>query len=415
MYNYTEMSALEENLKCDIFTPDFISSKMADKLLKSGTLLDPCVGTGNLLKFLNLDNYSHVELYELKDEYIKHINDRKNIKKNIGDFLKMNINYKYTNIILNPPYIKIQELEADYRDFLRDKFKLKGNLDIYYAFILKCITHLSDDGVMVSITPNSYLYNKSSFDIRKHLIDNKFIKEIIDFGHEKVFKNASVYTCITIFSKSLKESFIYNGVEKLYNDIHNYSFFEKKPTSTKTLKDICKIKNGIATLRNNIYIHDEKLFDEPCWKPVTSGKKPQYIIYPYKNEIIVSEDTFKTNNPLTYIYLEENKTELAKRDNGNKTYPMWYSYGRTQSIKPCKKAIIMPCFCDPENIENYIVVVEDTLYYSCLCIEPINCDDIQLIVDTIIKNKLYIKQNSSKRSGGWVSLSSSVLNSISLD
>lgn len=409
------MPALEKNLKCDIFTPDFISSKMADKLLKSGTLLDPCVGTGNLLKFLNLNNYTQVELYELKDEYIKHINDRKNIKKNIGDFLKMNINYRYTNIILNPPYIKIQELEADYRDFLRDKFKLKGNMDIYYAFILKCLDLLSDDGVMVSITPNSYLYNKSSFDIRKYLIDNRLIKEIIDFGHEKVFKNASVYTCITIFSKSHKESFIYNGVEKLYNDIHNYSFFEKTPTSTKTLKDICKIKNGIGTLRNNIYIHDEKLFDEPCWKPVTSGKKIQYIIYPYENEIVVSEDTFKNNNPSTFKYLEENKTELAKRDNGNKTYPMWYSYGRTQSIKPCKKAIIMPCFCDPENIENYIRIVEDTLYYSCLCIEPINCDDIQLIIDVIIKNKLYIKQNSSKRSGGWINLSSSVLNSISLD
>ena len=75
----------------------------------------------------------------------------------------------------------------------------------------------------------------------------------------------------------------------------------------------------------------------------------------------------------------------------------------------------MPCFCDPENIENYIRIVEDTLYYSCLCIEPINCDDIQLIIDVIIKNKLHIKQNSSKRSGGWVNLSSSVLNSISLD
>jgi tRNA1(Val) A37 N6-methylase TrmN6 len=145
------MSSLEENLKCDIFTPDFISLKMAGKLLNSGTLLDPCVGTGNLLKFLNIDNYTQVDLYELKDEYINDIKDSKNIYKYIGDFLKMNINYKYTNIILNPPYIKIQELEADYRKFLRDNFKLKGNLDIYYAFILKCINLLSDDGIMVRI------------------------------------------------------------------------------------------------------------------------------------------------------------------------------------------------------------------------------------------------------------------------
>lgn len=412
------MSTLKENLKCDIFTPDFISLKMAGKLLNSGTLLDPCVGTGNLLKFLNIDNYTQVDLYELKDEYIKDIKDIKdseNIDKHIGDFLKMNINYKYTNIILNPPYIKIQELEADYRKFLRDNFKLKGNLDIYYAFILKCINLLSDDGIMVSITPNSYLYNKSSFDIRKYLIDNRFIKEIIDFGHEKVFKNASVYTCITVFSKSQKESFLYNDTERLYKDICNYSFFEKKCNNTKTLKDICKIKNGIATLRNNIYIHDEKLFDEPCWKPITSGKKKQYIIYPYENEIIISEDTFKIKNPLTFEFLEKNKTELSKRDNGNKTYPMWYSYGRTQSIKPCKKAIILPCFCDPDKLENCIQIEENILYYSCLCIEPINCDDIQLIIDVIIKNKLYIKENSSKRSGGWINLSSSVLNSISLD
>ncbi len=409
------MSTLKENLKCDIFTPDFISLKMADKLLNSGSLLDPCVGTGNLLKFLNIDNYTQVDLYELKDEYIKDIKDSENINKHIGDFLKMNINYKYTNIILNPPYIKIQELEADYRKFLRDNFKLKGNLDIYYAFILKCINLLSDDGIMVSITPNSYLYNKSSFDIRKYLIDNRFIKEIIDFGHEKVFKNASVYTCITVFSKSQKESFLYNDTERLYKDICNYSFFEKKCNNTKTLKDICKIKNGIATLRNNIYIHDEKLFDEPCWKPITSGKKTQYIIYPYENEIIISEDTFKIKNPLTFDFLEKNKTELSKRDNGNKTYPMWYSYGRTQSIKPCKKSIILPCFCDPDTLENCIQIKENILYYSCLCIEPIKCDDIQLIIDVIIKNKLYIKENSSKRSGGWINLSSRVLNSISLD
>jgi len=408
------MSKLEKNLKCDVFTPDFISSKMADKLFKSGTLLDPCVGTGNLLKFLNLKNYTKVDLYELKHEYIKNISDSKNINKNIGDFLKIHIDCKYNNIILNPPYIKIQELETDYRIFLRDNFKLKGNLDIYYAFILKCLDLLSDDGVMVSITPNSYLYNKSSFDIRKYLIDNMFIKEIIDFGHEKVFKNASVYTCITIFSKSPKKSFIYNNVEKLYSDIYNYSFFEKK-CSTKMLKDICKIKNGIATLRNNIYIHDKKLFDEPCWRPITSGKKIQYIIYPYENEIIIPEDTFKIKNPLTFKFLEENKVELSKRDNSNKTYPLWYSYGRTQSIKPCKKAIILPCFCDPNNIEKCIRIVENTLYYSCLCIEPTNCNDINMIIDVIQKNKMYINENSSKRSGGWINLSSRVLNSIPLD
>ena len=38
--------------KCDIFTPDNISELMASKLLDHGNLLDPSVGTGNLLKFI---------------------------------------------------------------------------------------------------------------------------------------------------------------------------------------------------------------------------------------------------------------------------------------------------------------------------------------------------------------------------
>ena len=38
--------------KCDIFTPDNISKLMASYLKKGGSLLEPSVGTGNLLKFI---------------------------------------------------------------------------------------------------------------------------------------------------------------------------------------------------------------------------------------------------------------------------------------------------------------------------------------------------------------------------
>ena len=62
----------------------------------------------------------------------------------------------------------------------------------------------------------------------------------------------------------------------------------------------------------------------------------------------------------------------------------------------------------PEIINNNI------LHSGCLCIEPNNENDIQKIINCIVDNKDFIKQNSSKRSGGWISLSSRTLYDVVL-
>jgi hypothetical protein len=328
--------------KCDIFTPENITKIMTSKIKQSGSLLEPSVGSGNLLKYLNKNNYSFIDIYELKKEYLDKIDNFQNIHKYNCDFIKSKINVKYDNIIMNPPYIKIQDLSIEYRKFLKENFNIlkSGLVDIYYAFIIKCINILNDDGIMVAITPNTYLYNKSALQLRKYLFDNGYIKEIIDFKDKKVFDNASVYCCITIFTKKRNTTLIYNNTKiKYINIIKNYSLFNFNSNNNK-LKTICKISNGIATLRDKIFIHNNKLYNESCWKQITNGRVIKYIIYPYNNGKIINENTFKNDNPLTYKYLLENKSELAKRDKGNKIYPAWYAYGRSQSIKHSNKKCI---------------------------------------------------------------------------
>lgn len=402
--------------KCDIFTPDNISKIMSSKIKKNGNLLEPAVGFGNLLKFINIDDYNSIDIYELKKEYLDKIINNPKINKINGDFLKANIENKYDNIILNPPYIKIQDLSVNYRKYLKDNFSVlnSGLIDIYYAFIIKCLNLLKDDGIMISITPNSYLYNKSSLKLRKYLFDNRYIKEIIDFKDEKIFKNIYVYCCITIFTKENKSTLIYNNEEISYDDIiKNYSLFNLNKYNNR-LKDICKIKNGIATLRDKIFIHNDKLYDEPCWKIITNGSKEKYIIYPYNNGIIIDEEIFKLNNPLTYEYLSKNKSELAMRDKGNKKYPIWYAYGRTQSIKiNNNKCIYIPCFIDPNKIK--MLINQNILHYGCLSIEPNKDIEIDYIISIINKNIEFIKENSSKKSGGWINISSRVLYEIPLN
>ena len=408
--------------KSDVFTPDKISKIMSSYLLKDGNLLEPAVGEGQLLKFIDLKDYDSIDIYDIKQEYLDKCPKKSNINKHKIDFIRENVSKKYKNIIFNPPFIRIQDLSPEYRKFLKEKWNIlnKGNLDIYYAFILKCLDLLTDDGVMVSITPNSYLYNKSSQKLREFLIKNKYIERIIDFKSEKVFPSVSTYCCITVYSKKDKHSFIYNDKTIRYEDIVNdeYNIF-MNPENKNSIKleDICSIKNGIATLRDKIYIHKEKKYDEPCWKQLTTGDKDIWCIFPYSSEAtILEEDEFKRNNPETYEYLLSNKEELAKRDKGNKTYPKWYSYGRTQSLKISTKENILyaPTFSDPENISYRID--KPKLCSGCLSIEVI--DDrftLEQVKQALKKNKDFIVQNSSKRGGGWINISSRILKQVPIN
>jgi len=409
---------LQKFIKCDVFTPDDISKLMASKLNNKGTILEPSVGSGNLLKYINLENYEYVDIFEIKKEYLDIIPSHKKINIYNCDFIKKHIDTKYDNIIMNPPYIKTQDLSKDYRNYLKTNFDIlkNGIIDIYYAFIIKCVDLLKTDGIFVSITPNAYLYNKSSIRLRKYLFDNKYIQEIIDFNDKKVFPNNSVYCCITIFSKTDKQHIIYNNRKILYTDIiKNYSLFNTTSNNNLKLKNICKIRYGIATLRDKIYIHSTKLYDEPCWKKITKGNTERFIIYPYNQGVIIDEEIFSQENPFTYNYLLSKKVELSKRDKGNKKYPKWYSYGRTQSLKYSKKkCIYIPCFLNPETIHENITINSNILHSGCLCIEPNTEQDIELIIKTIINNKEFIKLNSSKRSGGWINLNSRTLYDLEL-
>jgi len=430
--SYIEMDkTLLEFTASDVFTPDAISKKMSMLLSQHSqysphssnsqnkSLLEPAVGTGQLLKFIDLSQYDLVHLYDIKQEYLAKCPIGPTLTKHHLDFIKTDTDKKYTHIILNPPFIRIQDLSVDYRSFVKERWPLlaKGNIDLYYAFLMKCLECLAEDGVMVAITPNSYLYNKSAVSLRKHLIANRFVQEIIDYKSQKVFAGVATYCCITVFTKRHKDHFIYNQDRIDYSDVDDSFLSSKSAVPKKCLGDICNIKNGIATLRDAIYIHPAKLYDEPCWKPLTTRVGDiEWVIYPYENGVIIKEAEFKTLNPDTYTYLLSQRDELAKRDKGSKTYPEWYAYGRTQSlvIPESDRVIFVPTFCDPANIECRIQ--PPSLFLGCLCIDVVDDEyTVEDVVEIIGANRSHIERNSSKRGGGWINLSSTILKAIVVD
>ena len=104
-------------------------------------------------------------------------------------------------VIGNPPYINIENLPLATKDYLFNNYRTcQGRTDIYIAFLEKSISILSANGVMGFILPYAFAMQKYGEKMRKTLIDNHNIREIVDASSYRIFENAIVYNIILTVS-----------------------------------------------------------------------------------------------------------------------------------------------------------------------------------------------------------------------
>ena len=90
---------------------------------------------------------------------------------------------------------------------------------------------------------------------------------------------------------------------------NDYDLFriDKSGYLGKQLGDICHISNGLATLCDEVYVHELNYLTNHVGTKVYSGNDTyKWIIYPYDTHgEIIQEEPFKNSNPQTYLYLKE--------------------------------------------------------------------------------------------------------------
>jgi len=123
-------------------------------------------------------------------------------------------------IVGNPPYIRIQELQkwAEKEAALYKKLYQSGeygNFDIYLLFIEKSFSLLNDNGLFGMILPNKFFMADYGENIRGLIKDN--VCQIVNFGDQQVFENATTYTNLLFLSKQKQKSFKYSKVTDLSN------------------------------------------------------------------------------------------------------------------------------------------------------------------------------------------------------
>ena len=210
-----------------VYTPPalarFLASQAFDSLgdVASVRILDPACGDGELLlaafEIAGQRGIDDTELvgYDVDrlavETASERLKDSAPSELSCADFLE--VAYRYCNradifqadraietpefdlVISNPPYVRTQILGANTAQSLGRRFGLTGRIDLYHAFAIAMIQSLVPSGALGLLCSNKFLTNRAGRSMRRFLLNELEIDELVDLGDTKLF-NAAVLPVI---------------------------------------------------------------------------------------------------------------------------------------------------------------------------------------------------------------------------
>ncbi len=398
------------------FTPSLVATIMAKWVTenKPKTILDPAFGLGIFyeeISKINLDYQWHFTGYEIDNNILSYWNYDKN-KKNINiinrDYLESDIVY-FDAIICNPPYMRFQKFLNRHNILPKIEQqigkKLIGYSNIASVFLIKALQQLNANGRLAFILPFEFFNTGYGKEIKRRLIENNLLKQIIIFSNEKdIFPDATTTICILFcqndgVSKEVKITNINNNEDiKNISDVSDY--YQKKidnfqlppqqkwtpiilslfshqeiPESFCKISEYGKFTRGIATGANDFFafnktqIDDLKISENNIRQCITKSQLIQNFIFTNDDFMLLAEqdkpvyclDVQDRNNQGTMNYIKAgeemryNERYLTKKRNP------WYQLEKREPA---------PILCGVFNrerlkvIRNFTTAINFTCYHG---------------------------------------------------
>jgi len=196
---------------------------------------------------------------------------------NLDFLLDFDIN-NFDMIIGNPPYVENKKIkDSDYKKKLKKNFKSAYKLfDLSILFLEKSLSVLKEnEGYLSFLTTNKFLSADYGIKIRKLLVNNTELKELINVSSLKVFSNIAAYPIIITFKKTLsnlKNQIFIKQINKLEDLINlNNVISDNYPQETiKMMPGNVIPISGDLDLVQYLYTH---------FKPMIESIKDLEIIY----------------------------------------------------------------------------------------------------------------------------------------
>jgi len=292
--------------------------------LKNKKILDTGFGTGNFFNQILLKNNNLFGIELDENFYNKQCLKTPKLINNLinNDFLNYNFKNKFDIIIGNPPYITNDNLPIKIKNKIKDLTK-SGEGNIYYAFILRSLELLNNNGELIYIVPIDFINNTYAKYLRKKMIKYGYFEYIIDLGETKIFNKANVEVIIFKFIKTKNIINKQTKIIKLKNRI-NYSLM---------IKDLIDIYNN-NKIKNNFKYKIIKFFNNDNWFLDEKNNNIEYIKFNDLFNIYVGivngcEKAFIVDNDfINKLNLNEKKliSKFIKNKHSNNNYINDFQY-----------------------------------------------------------------------------------------
>jgi len=280
-------------------------------------------------------------------------------------------------VIGNPPWLMAGYYVSESVPYLHQNYKsAQKKFDLYYVFIEQGRRLLTDDGTIGLIVPNKFFHTRAAGALRSLLIHDLRLREIVDFGIEKVFDGPTNYSCILLadnakpaddlnFRESLADltpvsefkipvaslsggtwNFQDSEAEKVFTHISNVA----QPLETFVERFTSGVQSGADKILTLTADEVSRLsLESELMRPILRGRdvrafaisdSPKRIIFPYQErteEFQILDESELRNFPSAWSYLQANKKKLASRiwfgQNATQLSGAWYGLMYLQSPK----------------------------------------------------------------------------------
>lgn len=314
-------------------------------------------------------------------------------------------------IIGNPPYVRVQNLNAKIIDYFFKEYKTPiGKLDISILFFEKGLQLLHPEGYLAYISSSQWMQTEYGKKLRAYLSEG-YIQEVIDFGSLPVFGDADTYPAIFSIRKNKVENLFYKKINNLdpitivettpqniemsslnekawsFNAFSLMEHLKNNKISFKQMDYFAKPLVGCLTGMDKVFVVNQDIVDEynleeellypyayrgdeiSCFEQV---KPKAFVIYPYKegdndSSVLIEEEELKDKYKNIYQYMLAFKEELQQRKDSRKLYAQenWYRHLRPGTMGYVKPKKLL--FKGIDTVAKAGILDEDTIFNGANC------------------------------------------------
>lgn len=317
-------------------------------------------------------------------------------------------------VCTNPPYVKLQNLPNEYRQQLLSRYPefAKGSFSLALLFLIAGHRLLSPGGCLGYVTQNNFFTSLAGEAVRRYLQQSQTVRRIVDFGHARVFPNASAYACLVFAGTQSAGQFDFASLhvtptkqrlaEATFSQLSwdaldpakwrlaaepHFSHLARLEAVGDPLGSMADIRVGFATLKDAVF---QAAGDENrCWATAPDGRPFEIepaatrravkvaalrdeqelathggrVIFPYHRVEgrwqLIPETEFQCRFPCAYRHLLACRDLLDRRDKGRANVAAWYAWGRAQGRDAPGPKLLTKTF---DSRPNFLLDRSDQLF-----------------------------------------------------